>query len=119
MIKKTKESATPKKSVAKSKGGKNKGDKRQDVADKGQRTSSQSASGKSDRGKVVNVDQDDSDVDSLGIDDKEEMVKVMKDVQKAKTKKHVVIPVSQGFVNVGTGEWVYLLSFQSLRNFSI
>ena len=44
------------------------------------------------------------------------MVKAMKAVQKAKAKKHVVISVSQGFVNVGTGERVYLVSFQSLRN---
>ena len=111
VTKKTKESATPKKSVAKSKGKKNTGDKRQDVADKEERMSSQSTSGKSDQGKVVNVDQDDSDVDSLGIDE-EEMVKVMKDVQKEKAKKHVVILVSHGFVNVGTSERAYPVSFQ-------
>ena len=96
MTKEAKESATSKKSAAKSKGGKNKGDKRQDVADRGQKMSSKSISSKSDRGKVVNVDQDDSDVDSLGMNE-EEMVKAMKDVQKAKAKKHVVISVSQAF----------------------
>ena len=115
VAKKAKESATSKKSAAKSKGGKYKGDKRQDVADRGQKVSSKSTSGKSYRGKVVNFDQDDSDDDSLGINE-EEMVKAMKDVQKAKAKKLVVISVSQGFVNVGTGERVYLVSFQSLRN---
>ena len=78
--------------------------------------SGQSERGKSNRGKVINVDKSDSDDDSLGFED-DEMAKVMEDVKKkSKAKKPVVISVSHGFVNVGTNERIYLVSFQSLRN---
>ena len=114
--KQTKEKSTPKKSASKSKGGKSKSEKPQNIKDKGRKLSGQSERGKSDRGKVINVDKSDSDDDSLGFED-DEMAKVMEDVKKkSKAKKPVVISVSHGFVNVGTNERIYLVSFQSLRN---
>ena len=66
--------------------------------------------------RLLMLTKSDSDDDSLGFED-DEMAKVMEDVKKkSKAKKPVVISVSHGFVNVGTNERIYLVSFQSLRN---
>ena len=104
MTEQTKKKNTPKKIAAKSKSG----------GGKGRKGSIQSKSGKGDRGKVVHVNKDDSDDDSLDFEN-EGVAEQIKNVQKLnKYSKPLVILVSHGFVNVRTAETIYVVSFPKL-----
>ena len=63
------------------------------------------------KGKVISVDVNGSDEDSLGFDDKG-IMEAMQTMQKEiKSKEPLIITVSPGFVNVSSEERVYIIIF--------
>ena len=66
---------------------------------------------KGSKGKVICVDNNSSDEDSLGFDDAEMLEEMKKVQEKIKSKKPLNITISPGFIRVETGERVYVVFF--------